>query len=129
MEQINIFNIIKYVRQALISDKDLCQKLKGQVITIEGKENITYPFVTLTKTFGEDSTSNKDYISGNNVVVQIVVVTNKYQELCELAEQIYDVMSEKFNKVKSKVYLTDNAEDFDSDAGTYWEVLEYTFKL
>lgn len=127
-EPITIFNVIKYIRTALMQDEDLKNLTKKQIFVMEGKENVSFPFITITKSSAHDVV-NKDFITASEITAQIFIFHNSYKELTELADKVYNAMRKYFNCVKSTAILEDNYEEMDSETETFYEVLEYTFKI
>lgn len=122
-QNINIFNVTKYVRQALTSDTLLAKNAISPIIVKEGTK---LPFITIQK-IGGLKDYNKDWLTSTNASVRISVFAESYDKVCELTELIDKAMDENFNKAKTRAILTHLSEDWSEEV--FVGQMEYSFVL
>lgn len=122
----NIFDFGSYLRELILSDEDIQNRIGDKMFPLIAPEKTTFPFVIYQRssTYGE---YNKDFLTDYIVNIDVIVFSSKYADVIELAGLINKCIQEKWNTTRTKPHLVGSADNFDYD--TYYTVLSYEIKL
>lgn len=121
-----IWNIGSEVRKALLSNEKLNKKVNGAVAPMVVKEGTKFPFIVYQKSGGYYEYT-KDGVAGGTITIDVIVFTDKYEELCEVCDMVDDAMFEYFNVGKSCAKLIGSDENFQDDV--YYQPMTFQFSL
>lgn len=125
-KEYTIWNIGSEVRKALLSSEKLSKKVNGAVRPMVVKEGTSFPFIVYQKSGGYYDYT-KDGVSGGTMTVDIIVFSDKYEEMCEVCDMVDDAMFDYFNVGKSVAKLIGSDENFQDDV--YYQPMTFQFSL
>lgn len=122
----NIFDFGSYLRELILSDEDIQNRIGDKMFPLIAPEKTTFPFVIYQRssTYGE---YNKDFLTDYIVNIDVIVFSSKYADVIELAGLINNCIQKNWNTTRTKPHLVGSADNFDYD--TYYTVLSYEIKL
>lgn len=123
---ITIWNVGSEVRKALLSNEKLNKKVNGAVSPLIVKEGTKFPFIVYQKSGGFYD-YNKDGVTGGTITIDIIVFTDKYEEMCEVSDMIDDAMYEHFNNTKTVAKLIGCDENYQDDV--YYQPMTFQFSI
>lgn len=123
MSCISVGKVIKY----LLENGLKTTNIKNKIYPLVADESTTYPFIVYRRNSINEE-SNKDY-SSDSVIIQVLVITNTYQEGVHIAEDVRKALVHKKGNIQSisveDVILQDGSEEFIDNAF----VQNLTFKI
>lgn len=128
---INTLNIGKYVYNTLKNNADLVELLGGKKIyPLVADNNVKYPFI-IYKRLNLTSNGCKDGIYEDNVIVEVNIVSDKYDKSIEIANKVRETL-EVQNVVYEDMDINDTTintatEDFVENA--YVQSIQFNLKI
>lgn len=107
------FKVGKDIKQLLVSDSEVQQKLEGKIFPIVANEGTTFPFLVYRRSAYRPQ-SNKDY-TDEVVSMELVILSNKYDESVDIANAVADALDRKETEIISDIQLTNISEDYSED--------------
>ena len=106
--------------------KSLLNNACDRVYPLIADQGTKFPFITYRRS-GSGDQQNKDSIYEETTNVEIVVVSNTYEESIDIAQKCRDIFeTSKTQKIK-KISLADAQEDYQEDA--FVQTLIFTIKI
>lgn len=125
-KNVTIWNAGSEVRKALLASEKLNARVRGAISPLIAKEGTKFPFIVYQKSGGwYDYT--KDGVIGANVSVDIIVFSDKYEEMVEVSDMVDDAMYEHFTNAGTLPKLVGCDENFQDDV--YFQTMSFQFKL
>lgn len=122
----NIFDFGSYLRDLLLNDEDIAEKVGTKIFPLIAPEKTTFPFIIYQRssTYGD---YNKDFLTNYIINIDLVVFSTKYADTIEIAELINDCIQKNWTRTRTKPHLVGSTENFDYD--TYYTILSYEIKI
>lgn len=80
----------KLIYASLQSNENITDKVGAKVYPIVAPESTTFPFIVYTRSNAYAANVTKDGWLNDNASFQITVVSDKYDESCEIADEVRD---------------------------------------
>ena len=112
----------KLIYNALISDTEISNAVGTKVFPLVAENDTQFPFIVYSKTNAYAVTLTKDGCLGDAVTFSITVVSDKYFESCEIAQNVRDLFENCIiSNNDLKIYnirMTSITESYNADAFT-----------
>ena len=106
--------------------KTLLDEACNKVYPLIADQGTTFPFITYRRSGAGDS-SSKDSIYEETTNVEIVIVSNNYEESIDIAQKCRDILETARTKKIKKISLADAYEDYQEDS--FVQTLIFTIKI
>jgi len=121
-----IWNAGSEVRKALLSSDKLRDRVNSAISPLIAKEGTKFPFIVYQKSGGWYD-YNKDGVTGANVSIDIIVFTDKYEDMVEVSDMVDDAMYSYFTNAGSLPRLVGSDENYQDDV--YFQTMTFQFKI
>lgn len=112
----------KLIYNALISDTEVSTAVGTKVFPLVAENDTQFPFIVYSKTNAYATTITKDGCLGDAITFSITIVSDKYFESCEIAQEVRDLFENCIiSNTDLKIYnirMTSVTESYNSDAFT-----------
>lgn len=112
----------KLIYNALISDADVSTAVGTNVFPLVAENNTQFPFIVYSKTNAYATIATKDGYLEDTITFSITVVSDKYFESCDIAQDVRDLFENCIiSNSDLKIYnirMTSVTESYNSDAFT-----------
>lgn len=115
----------KAIYHILSNDKDVVDKVQNKIYPLIADVDTTFPFIIYKRTGIEPADSKDRFIYSEDVYVDVVIASDKYNESIEIADLVRTALLQgSYDDIKD-INLTDADEDYIED--TFIQNL--TFKI
>ena len=115
----------KAIYHILSNDKDVVDKVQNKIYPLIADVDTTFPFIIYKRTGIEPADSKDRFIYSEDVYVDVVIASDKYNESIEIADLVRTALLQgSYDGIKD-INLTDADEDYIED--TFIQNL--TFKI
>lgn len=112
----------KLIYNALISDTEVSKAVGTKVFPIVAESDTQFPFIVYSKTNAYTVNSTKDGYLGDDISFTVTVLSDKYFESCEIAQNVKDLfencMLSNDDLAIYNIRLTGVSESFNQDCFT-----------
>lgn len=123
---INSILIGKYIYKILSENENITNYVDNKIYPIVAKTDTTYPFIVYSKV-GIEPTYIKDVPSGDKIGVSVIVVSEKYTESVNIANEVrkaFEFVSYKSDELLiRRIKLVDVSETWENDV--YLQILNF----
>ena len=105
----------KAIYHILSNDKDVVDKVQNKIYPLIADVDTTFPFIIYKRTGIEPADSKDRFIYSEDVYVDVVIASDKYNESIEIADLVRTALLQgSYDGIKD-INLTDADEDYIED--------------